>query len=171
MPRAALVVLLCCAACATPGKKDIAPIPARVVDPGECAQDKGTACYDKGRALLESRNPDSAQESMEYIDRACAAGLEKACDLSDLAFKAPRRIAGRAPHTTRQVRQEHRSGTVSVRCILGTDGLLRDCAVLQSVPGMDAEVLDSAASRRYEPATWGGNPVEIPFDIQIEVNP
>lgn len=169
MSRAALV-LLCCA-CAGPRQQEIAPLPTHVVDPGECAKDGGVACYDKGRALLESRNPDSAQESMDYVDRACAAGLEKACDLSDLAFKAPRRIAGRNPHTTRQVRQEHRSGTVSVRCILGTDGLLRDCAVARSVPGMDAEVLDVAASRRYEPATWGGNPVEIPFDIQLDVNP
>jgi TonB family protein len=169
MSRAALV-LLCCA-CAGPRQQEIPPPPARAVDPGECASDGGVACYDKGRALLESRNPDSAQESMDYVDRACAAGLEKACDLSDLAFKAPRRIAGRLPHTTREVRQEHRTGTVSVRCILGTDGLLRDCTVLQSVPGMDAEVLDAAASRRYEPATWGGNPVEIPFDIQLEVQP
>jgi TonB family protein len=170
MLRAA-ALLLCCAACATSREQTIAPVPPHVVDPGECASDGGTACYEKGRALLESRDPASAQESMEYIDRSCAAGLEKACDLSDLAFKAPRRIAGRRPHTTQQVRQEHVSGTVAVRCILGTDGLLRDCTVLQSVPGMDAEVLDSAASRRYEPATWGGNPVEIPFDIQLEVNP
>jgi TonB family protein len=168
MSRAAFV-LLCCAACAAPKQQQIAPLRPRHGDAGECARDGGMACYDKGRALLESRNPDSAQESMEYIDRACAAGLEKACDLSDLAFKAPRRTAGRNPHTTREVRQEHRSGTVSIRCILGTDGELRDCTVLQSVPGMDAEVLDSAASRRYEPATWGGNPVEIPFDIEVEV--
>jgi TonB family protein len=171
MSRAALV-LLCCAGCAGPRQQEIPPaLPSHVVDPGECAKDGGQACYAKGRALLESRNPESAQESMDFVDRACAAGLEKACDLSDLAFKAPRRIAGRSPHTTRQVRQEHRSGTVSVRCILGADGLLRDCAVGQSVPGMDEEVLDAAASRRYEPATWGGNPVEIPFEIQIEVNP
>ena len=114
MPRAAFV-LACCAACAAPRQQEIAPIPPRPVDAGECARDGGTACYDKGRALLESRNPDSAQESMEYVDCACAAGLEKACDLSDLAFKAPRRIGGRSPHTTREVRQEHRAGTVAVR--------------------------------------------------------
>lgn len=170
MSRAALLVL-CCFACAGSHHEEIPPIPPTAVDPGECAKDGGVACYEKGRALLESRNPDSAQESMDYVDRACAAGLEKACDLSDLAFKAPERISGRSPHTTRRVRQEHVSGTVTVRCILGTDGRLRDCAVLQSVPGMDAEVLDSAASRRYRPATWGGNPVEIPFDIQLDVNP
>src|SRR4051812_29588945 len=170
MPRAAFV-LVCCAACAAPRQQEIVPIPPRPVDAGECAKDGGIACYDKGRALLESRNPDSAQESMEDVDRACAAGLEKACDLSDLAFKAPRRIAGRSAHTTREVRQEHRAGTVTVRCVLGTDGRLRDCDVLQSVPGMDEEVLDSAASRKYEPATWGGNPVEIPFDIRVDVSP
>jgi TonB family protein len=170
--RRPAALLLCCAACATSRQQEIVPpLPARLVDPGECVKDGGAACYEKGRALLESRNPASAQESMEYIDASCAAGLEKACDLSDLAFKAPRRIAGRNPHTTPQVRQDHVSGTVSVRCILGTDGLLRDCTVLQSVKGMDAQVLDSAASRRYQPATWGGNPVEIPFDIQLDVNP
>jgi TonB family protein len=170
MPRAALV-LLCCAACAAPRQQETPQVPPSQVDAGECAKDGGAGCYAKGRALLESRKPESAQESMEYVDRACAAGLEKACDLSDAAFKAPRRIAGRNAHTTRQVRQEHRSGTVTVRCLLGTDGRLRDCDVLQSVPGMDAEVLDSAATRQYEPATWGGNPVEIPFDIQVDVSP
>jgi TonB family protein len=170
MLRTALLGL-CCAACATPAPPVAPPTPARLVDPGECAADGGASCYQKGRTLLESRKPEWAQASMEYIDRACAAGMDQACDLSDLAFKAPRRISGRNAHTTRQVRQEHRTGTVVVRCTLGTDGILRDCAVLESVEGMDAEVLDSIASRRYDPATWGGNPVEVPFDLRIDVNP
>ncbi|HZX95932.1 MAG TPA: energy transducer TonB [Myxococcales bacterium] len=168
MPRALLFLAI--AACAAPQQQEISvPTPVRLVEPGECTKDAGAACYQKGRSLLESRKPEWAQASMEYIDRACAAGTDQACDLADLAFKGPVRISGRAVRTTSEVRQQHRSGTVAVRCVLNTEGTLRDCVVLQSVPGMDPEVLDAIGTRRYQPATWGGNPVEVPFDVQIEV--
>ncbi|MGZ6126409.1 MAG: energy transducer TonB [Myxococcales bacterium] len=139
---------------------------------GECeGEAAAAACYRKGRELLESRQPETAQVSMEYVDKACAGGIDEACDLADLAFKAPRRIGGRDPSPPPRVRSQHIRGTFVGRCILGADGLLRDCEVLESVPEMDAEVIDSFSTRRYEPATWGGNPVEVPFDIRIDITP
>ena len=138
---------------------------------GECEGEAALACFDKGRRLLESRRPEVAQRSMEYVDQACSAGIDEACDLSDLAFKAPRKLSGRSPSPPPSVRSQHIRGTVGVRCTLDTAGLLRDCEVLESVPGMDAEVLDSLSTRRYEPATWGGNPVEVPFDVRVDVTP
>lgn len=167
--RLSALALLC--ACAT-----VAPQPpvARAVGAhaGECeAGAAAAACYRKGRELLESRQPEWAQDSMDYIDQACGAGIDEACDLADLAFKAPRRIGGRDPLPPPSVRSQHVRGTVVVRCTLGADGLLRDCEVIESVPGMDGEVIDSLSTRRYEPATWGGNPVEVPFDIRIDITP
>src|SRR5262249_5504473 len=113
-----------------------------------------------------------AQESMEAIDKACAAGLEEACDLAELAFKAPRRTGGRNTYIPFRVREQHLRGTVVVRCMLWRDGRLRDCVVIQPLADdMDAEVLDALATRTYEPATWGGHPVNVPMDIQIDVSP
>ena len=60
MSRAALV-LLCCAACAGPRQEEVAPaLPARVVDPGECAKDGGAACYAKRHA--HTKRNDQRQE-------------------------------------------------------------------------------------------------------------
>ena len=169
MRRAALI-LLC--ACATPAPRPAAPPPSPTESLiAECAGAAAISCYRKGARLLESRRPEVAQESMDHVDAACAGGVDEACDLAELAFKAPRRIAGRNPVATPAVRGEHIRGTVAVRCRLGVDGILRGCTVLQSVAGMDAEVLDSLSTRVYEPATWGGNPVEVPFDIRIDVTP
>jgi len=142
------------------------------VDPGECAGDGGLSCYRRGRQLLESRRAEVAQESMESVDKACAAGMQEACDLAELAFKAPRRIGGRNPLIPALVRDQHLRGTVVARCMLEEDGRLRDCVVVQSLhEQMDAEVLASIATRTYEPATWGGQPVHVPIDIHIDVNP
>lgn len=162
--RLSALALLC--ACAT-----APPAAVRAVQIEPCHGDAAVACYQKGSRLLKTRSPEAAHESMEYVDQACASGVDAACDLADLAFKAPRRIGGRSPVAPGRVRSQHIRGTVVVRCTLGVDGLLRGCAVLESVPEMDGEVLDSLTTRRYEPATWGGNPVEVPFDIRIDVSP
>jgi TonB family protein len=168
--RLSPLALLCACATAAPAPRP-ATVRASGIDPAECEGEAALACYDKGRQLLESRQPEVAQQSMEYVDQACSGGVDEACDLSDLAFKAPVKISGRNTVPPPSVRSQHIRGTVAVRCRLDTEGLLRDCEVLESVRGMDAEVLDSLSTRRYEPATWGGNPVEVPFDVRIDVTP
>lgn len=166
--RLSALAVLCACATAAPQPPAARAVGIRADD---CAGEAAAACYRKGRELLESRQPEMAQESMDYVDQACGAGIDEACDLADLAFKAPRRIGGRDPMPPPRVRSEHIRGTVVVRCTLGADGYLRDCEVIESVPQMDAEVIDSLSTRRYEPATWGGNPVEVPFDIRIDITP
>lgn len=155
-------------ACAAP--RAVAPVQLER-DAGECAADKGKTCYERGKALLQSRKPEVAQESMELVDKACAAGSKEACDLAELAFRAPRRIAGRTARIPSRLREEHVHGTVVARCTLDVQGKLTDCAIVESVPEMDAEVLDSISTRQYEPAAWGGNPVEVPFDVRVDVSP
>jgi len=169
--RIAAFILLCGCATAQPPPAPPTP-PLTMVDPGECSGDGGRSCYRKGRQLLESRQPEVAQESMESVDRACAAGMEEACDLAELAFKVPRRTGGRNPRVPASVRDRHVRGTVVVRCMLERDGRPRECVVLQALHDeMDAEVLDSISTRTYEPATWGGHPVRVPIDIRIDVSP
>jgi hypothetical protein len=158
--------LLCCA-CAAGIPRERRPAAQRPAA-SDCATDQGETCYRRGRELLESRRPEVAQRSMEEIDNACAAGHDPACDLASLAFDAPRRAGadGRA-RMTHEVREPRDGGAAVVRCVLGADGVLRGCAALQPEAGVDARVLEGLSGRTYEPATWGGNPVEVPFDIDV----
>src|SRR2546427_7655089 len=126
-------VLLCGCAAAHPVTPPPAP-PRMQVDPGECAGDGGLSCYRRGRQLLESRRAEVAQESMESVDKACAAGMQEACDLAELAFKAPRRIGGGNPPIPPPGRDQHPPRTLVARRILRGGGGLRGSGGVQDLP-------------------------------------
>jgi hypothetical protein len=64
------------------------------------------------------------------------------------------------------------AGEVIVKLVVGTDGVPKELEVMKGVhPQIDALALDAVATLRYEPATWGGRPVEVVTRIALEIGP
>jgi hypothetical protein len=63
--RLSALAFLC--ACATAAPRPPA-VRAVALQAGQCEGEAAADCYRKGRQLLESRQPEAAQQSMEYMD-------------------------------------------------------------------------------------------------------
>lgn len=81
----------------------------------------------------------------------------------------PRRISGPDPAYTMDALEHEIQGEMLVRCIVGLDGVVRDCRVVRGLPFMDRSVVDALQRRRYEPALLGGRPVEVDYTFHLEL--
>ena len=64
------------------------------------------------------------------------------------------------------------AGVVTVRFVVGTDGVPKEVAVARGVhPELDALAARAVAALRYEPATWKGRPVEIATRMDVAFEP
>lgn len=61
------------------------------------------------------------------------------------------------------------SGIMVVRCVITTEGLTRQCRVLQSVPLMDQPVLDALHRHRSVPVRFEGRPVNVEYTYTIRL--
>jgi protein TonB len=53
--------------------------------------------------------------------------------------------------------------------VISTTGTLDQCSILKGLPHMDQAVLQSLASRRYEPVTYQGHPVPVKYVFNIRL--
>ena len=78
----------------------------------------------------------------------------------------PRMInPGVPPRYTRDAMTAHIEGTSVARCRVTVRGSLRDCHITKSVPMLDEAVMQSLATRQYEPAKVGSNAVETEISV------
>jgi protein TonB len=75
----------------------------------------------------------------------------------------PVRIAGSDPTYTREALQARVLGKVLVKCVVMTDGSVRNCRIIKGLPYMDQAVLQALAAQRYTPATFQGRPVSVNY--------
>jgi TonB family protein len=69
-------------------------------------------------------------------------------------------------------RAEPPAGTVIVQYVVDVDGKTKELELLQSVdPVLDQLALDAVAQLEFEPATYGGKPVEVVLSIALELGP
>jgi periplasmic protein TonB len=57
------------------------------------------------------------------------------------------------------------------RCLVTVEGALAQCRMVKSVPLMDESILDSMATRLYEPARVGARKVASEITIPVRVGP
>ena len=55
-------------------------------------------------------------------------------------------------------------------CTLTIEGRLRDCKLKETLPGMQDEFLYILAERRYAPAFWDDAPLEVPFNVGLNLH-
>jgi hypothetical protein len=64
------------------------------------------------------------------------------------------------------------AGTVTIRYVVGTDGVPFELEVLEGVdPAIDEAALASVAALRFEPATFQGEPIEVVLTIELPFTP
>ena len=83
----------------------------------------------------------------------------------------PRLLSAEAPKYSSHARLQKVSGSAVVKCIVGLNGLLRECRIVKSVPLMDEAVLESMATRRYEPGRVGAQSVASEINIPVRLEP
>ena len=56
-----------------------------------------------------------------------------------------------------------------VKCVVTTQGTVRNCRVLKSLPFMDRAVTDALEKRRYTPALLRGQVIEIDYTFSVQL--
>ncbi|HEU4536884.1 MAG TPA: energy transducer TonB, partial [Polyangiaceae bacterium] len=79
----------------------------------------------------------------------------------------PRRIAGADPAYPREALQARVEGKVIAKCVIATDGTLRNCAIIKGLPYMDQAVLQALATQRYTPVLFQGRPTAVSYNFKF----
>jgi protein TonB len=83
----------------------------------------------------------------------------------------PRMLNSAQPRYTEDARRNHVLGAVSARLLVGTDGAVKQIAILNALPdGLTEQALRAAYELRFEPAKKNGEPVEWWMPVMIEFN-
>ncbi|HWW76217.1 MAG TPA: energy transducer TonB, partial [Pyrinomonadaceae bacterium] len=69
-------------------------------------------------------------------------------------------VAKPEPAYTEEAREEHTSGVVRLRAVLGSDGHVRNIVAMRRLPnGLTEKAVEAARRIRFTPAKLGGQPV------------
>lgn len=110
----------------------------------------------------------------EAPDLAAASPVAAAAALPSseiLAFgegmSLPRLIEGPEPVYPRAAREARVEGTLLAKCVITTEGALRSCKIIKSLPFLDEPVIEALARRRYAPVMFQGSPVNVEYVISL----
>jgi TonB family protein len=97
------------------------------------------------------------------------APLESAVEFTDSTMSAPSMISGPSPEYTEEAIEHGVEGTISLRCIVNTQGRVHGCQVQKSLPFMDRAVINALEARKYRPALSQGKPVDIFYTFTVRL--
>ena len=105
-------------------------------------------------------------------DRAGAPGAAEPLASSEIlpfgeGMSLPHLIDGPEPVYPRAAREARVEGTLLAKCVITTEGTLRSCRILKSLPFLDEPVLAALARRRYAPVMFQGRPVNVEYVISL----
>ena len=60
-------------------------------------------------------------------------------------------------------------GTISVRCVVNTQGQVHGCTVQKSLPFMERAVINALEARKYHPALLKGKPVDVFYTFNVRL--
>jgi protein TonB len=76
-------------------------------------------------------------------------------------------ISGTKPEYTPQALEKEVQGTLVVKCLIGVDGSVRNCRVIQGLPFLDRSTVATLQQQRYKPYLINGQPVEVDLTFRI----
>ena len=75
------------------------------------------------------------------------------------------------PRYTEEARENKVEGTVQLRLLIGSDGLVKRVTIVRGLPdGLDEQAIQAAYQLRFKPAMKGGEPVAYQQSVLIEFN-
>ncbi|MFP2899425.1 energy transducer TonB [Corallococcus sp. 4LFB] len=81
----------------------------------------------------------------------------------------PRMLSGSQFSYTLEARRAGVEGMIIAKCVITTEGRVRDCRIIKGLPFMDDAVLESLYSRTYQPLTFQGRPVNVSYTFNIKL--
>jgi protein TonB len=83
----------------------------------------------------------------------------------------PKLISGKQPVYSNQARTACIEGLMLARCVVTTEGILKNCRIIKSLPYMEQSVIDALATQRFTPVIFEGKPINgwyvIPFKFKL----
>ncbi|MBZ4370834.1 energy transducer TonB [Corallococcus sp. AS-1-6] len=120
-------------------------------------------------------DPDGDPNSTSPIGAIGVAGLVPTAPTGTevLPFQGgmtpPRMLSGSQFSYTREAALAGVEGMVIAKCVITSEGHVRDCRIIKGLPFMDDAVLESLYSRRYQPLTFQGRPVNVSYTFNIRL--
>ncbi len=81
----------------------------------------------------------------------------------------PKMVSGPALSYTEKALEREVEGLMIVKCVVTTEGNVRECRVLQGLPFMSESIVRTLQTRRYSPALLQGKPVEVDYTFKIKM--
>ena len=85
------------------------------------------------------------------------------------AMTPPSVLSGPNPEYTQEAIDHEVEGLMVVKCIVSLQGIVHNCRVLQGLPFMDRQVVETLQRRRYSPALQQGKPIEVDYTFRIRL--
>ncbi len=131
----------------------------------------------QGTSPFPSQIPNSPSKSLKlrfYFEysrepnehRPFCAEIPKGVYRAGGPVKSPRVLSQPDPEYSDEARKKKRQGAVSLRVIVGTDGLPSDVCILKAAgSGLDEKAIEAMKAWRFEPGTKDGLPVPVVMSI------
>ena len=74
-----------------------------------------------------------------------------------------------APQYTREAREARIEGVMLLKCIITTEGTLRNCRVIKPLPHMEKAVLEVMATWKFTPVMYQGRAVSVEYVIPVRL--
>jgi protein TonB len=81
----------------------------------------------------------------------------------------PKLLSGGQLQYTREALEARVQGTMVVKCIITREGTVEDCRTIKGLPHMERAVRESLATRRYQPVTFQGRPVNVSYVFTVRL--
>ncbi|NNB85996.1 energy transducer TonB [Corallococcus exiguus] len=119
-------------------------------------------------------DPDGDPNSTSPIGAVGVPGIPTAPTGTDvLPFQGgmtpPKMLSGSQFSYTLEARRAGVEGMIIAKCVITTEGRVRDCRIIKGLPFMDDAVLESLSSRQYQPLTFQGRPVNVSYTFNIKL--
>ncbi|RKH08647.1 energy transducer TonB [Corallococcus sp. CA053C] len=118
-------------------------------------------------------DPDGDPNSTSPIGAIGVPNIPQATGTEVLPFLGgmtpPVMVSGAELSYTRQAQLAGVEGVVVAKCVITVEGTMRDCRIIKGLPYMDDAVLSALQSRRYQPMTYQGRPVNVAYTFNIKL--
>lgn len=81
----------------------------------------------------------------------------------------PKMLSGSQIDYTLEARRAGVEGMIIAKCVITTEGRVRDCRIIKGLPFMNDAVLEALYSRTYQPLTFQGRPVSVSYTFNIKL--